>query len=84
MNRNRFQKHSGLFTCRHCARQTRDVNGSNGGVRLCEDCEQGCMQENGMLDSSDPAVIAQYERDMRECFQRAVNKGGRIAGYTPQ
>lgn len=79
-----FKKGSAAFNCRNCGRLTRDVDGSNGSVELCEDCNEGCMQENGMLDSSAPELIAQYEKDMRACFQRAVNKGGKIDGYTPQ
>ena len=79
-----FKKFSAAFECRYCGRLTRDVNGSNGSVQMCEDCEQGCMQENGFMDSSDPELKAQYERDMRECFQAAVNKGGTIEGYVRQ
>lgn len=84
MKHNRFKKHSATFNCRICGRLTRDVNGSNGDLQLCEDCEEGSMQENGMLDTSDPELAAQYERDMRACFQRAVNRGGKIKGYTPE
>lgn len=80
---NRFQRGSAAFECRHCKRLTRDTNGDNGGVRLCEDCYDGCSQENGMNDSADPELKAQYERDMRACFQRAVNKGGKLEGYAP-
>ena len=83
MNGRHFKRGSAAFACRNCGRGTRDVNGSNGNARLCEDCEAGSMQENGMLDSSDPELAAQYARDMRACFQRAVDKGGKIDGYKP-
>lgn len=82
MGNARFKRFSAVFDCRHCGRKTRDTNGSNGSLRLCEDCEDGCMQENGMNDTSNPEESAQYEKDMRAAFQRAVDKGGRIEGYT--
>lgn len=78
-NNSHFKARSGVFRCRHCSRSTRDTNGDNGGVRLCEDCYEGSMQENGMLDGGE--LAAQYEADMRACYQRAVNKGGKIDGY---
>jgi len=81
MSNSHFKKSSAVFECRHCGRRTRDTDGSNGSVQLCEDCNEGCMQENGMNDTDDEEVAAQYEKDMRECFQRAVNKGGVIEGY---
>lgn len=80
---NRFRRGSAAFECRHCGRLTRDTTGDNGSVTLCEDCYDGCSQQNGMNDSGDPALAAQYERDMRACFQRAVNRGGKIEGYAP-
>jgi len=80
MSNSHFKRHSALFNCRHCGRPTRDTNGDNGSVELCEDCHDGCMQENGFMNSEGEEQ-AQYERDMRECFQRAVNKGGVIEGY---
>jgi len=81
-NNRHFKRFSAVFKCRICGRSTRDTNGDNGGVLLCEDCFEGAEQENGYNDASDPASRAQYERGMRECFQRAVNKGGKIKGYT--
>lgn len=82
MSNSHFKKHSAVFECRHCQRRTRDTTGDNGDVQLCEDCYSGCEQENGFLNTSNPEERAQYERYMRECFQRAVNRGGVIAGYT--
>lgn len=42
----------------------------------------GILQgENRALNSADPVMAEQYERDMRACFQRAVDRGGCIAGY---
>lgn len=77
----RFKRGSAVFKCRNCQRSTRDTNGDNGGVLLCEDCYDGCGFENGYLDSCDPDEKAQYERDMNACFQSAVDKGGVIEGY---
>jgi hypothetical protein len=75
----RFKAGSALFECIHCGRRTRDTNGDNGKAEMCEDCYEGSMQENGALDGG--AEAAQYEADMRACYQRAVDKGGVIAGY---
>lgn len=79
-NNQRFKRGSGVFNCRNCQRSTRDTNGSNGYSQLCEDCYDGCEQENGFFDS-EGELKAQYERDMKACFQRAVDKGGIIRGY---
>ena len=81
MSNRHFRRGSAAFKCRHCGRLTRDTNGDNGGVLLCEDCYEGCMQENGYLNSEGEEQ-AQYKRDMDACFQRAVDKGGVIDGYT--
>ncbi len=82
MDNRRFKKDSAVFACIHCGRNTRDVNGDNGKAEMCIDCYEGSMQENGLLDGGEFA--AQYEADMRACYQSAVNKGGVIAGYTKQ
>ena len=77
-----FKRGSAVFSCIHCTRMTRDTNGDNGKAEMCEDCYEGSMQENGMLDGGE--LAAQYEADMRACYQSAVNKGGVIEGYLPQ
>ena len=82
MANNRFKLGSAVFTCLHCTRVTRDTNGDNGKAEMCEDCYEGSMQEKGMNDS--PELAAQYESDMRACYQAAVNKGGVIKGYARQ
>jgi hypothetical protein len=84
MANDRFKRGSGVFQCRHCTRQTRDTNGDNGRAELCEDCYDGCAQDNGYCDTSDPIEKAQFKRDADACFQRAVNKGGVLPGYTQQ
>lgn len=81
MRGNRFSK-GGCFKCRNCGRSTRNT-GDNGSVDLCPDCYEGFEQENGMANTDCPAEAAQYEKDMREAFQRAVDKGGVVKGYTP-
>jgi hypothetical protein len=78
-----FRRGQSTFLCRHCGRRSRDVDGGNGGVELCPECDQGCMSENGASDTSDPVERERYERDAREWFQRAVDKGGRIPGFIP-
>jgi hypothetical protein len=84
MSNSHFKRGSGVFTCRHCKRRTRDTDGDNGSVELCADCHQGCMYENGGNDTSD-----EKERDdcfalADACFQRAVNKGGTINGFSKE
>jgi hypothetical protein len=81
---NRFKKHSGVFNCRICGRSTRDTNGENGDLRLCEDCFEGSMYENGWDDNEgyDDLYSEQCRVKMEECYQNAVNKGGKIKGYT--
>ena len=46
MSNSHFKRHSAVFNCRHCGRKTRDVNGNNGSVELCEDCNEGCIRIN--------------------------------------
>jgi hypothetical protein len=84
MGNSHFQRRSAVFECRHCGRLTRDVNGSNGCVRLCEDCEDGCQWENGGTDTDDTTKRDACFAKANECFQRAVNKGGTIEGYAAQ
>lgn len=82
MSNSHFKRKSAVFECRHCGRRTRDTNGDNGRTGLCEDCYEGSMSENGWCDTDDEAEKAQCDRDMREAYQRAVDKGGVIDGYT--
>jgi hypothetical protein len=79
----KFKRGSAAFKCIHCARLTRDTNGDNGRAKMCEDCYEGSMQENGYMNSED-AERDQYKASMRACYQAAVNKGGVIDGYTKQ
>lgn len=82
MAHNRFKLGSAVFACRHCGRRTRDTNGDNGSVELCEDCNEGCMWDNGGNDTDDKAKRAECFAKADEHFQRAVNRGGTIKGYT--
>lgn len=81
MRNSRFKLGSAVFSCRHCGRRTRDTNGDNGSVELCEDCYEGCCYENGANDACDPDEAAGCRRIADAHFQRAVNKGGVIEGY---
>lgn len=82
MSNRYFKKDSGVFSCRRCSRRTRDTTGDNGSVELCEDCYDGCMYENGGNDASDEAERDECFARADACFQRAVNKGGTIEGYS--
>ncbi len=84
MNHSHFQRRSGVFNCRFCGRLTRDVNGSNGSTLLCEECEEGLQWENGGNDTDDEANKVTCFANANAAFQRAVNKGGVIEGFTKQ
>lgn len=84
MNNSHFKQRSGVFSCRRCGRLTRDVNGCNGGVQMCEDCEQGSMWENAAYDTDDEAKQAECYKKADECFQSAANKGGALEGFASQ
>ena len=79
-----FKRGSAVFNCCNCGRATRDTNGENGKLELCEDCYEGTMQENGYSDTDHPAEKAEYKRGMDHYYQQAVNKGGTIEGYAKQ
>lgn len=82
MSNSHFKQRSAVFSCRRCGRLTRDVNGSNGSVQMCEDCEQGSMWENGAYDTDEEAKQADCYKRADEYFQAAVNKGGTIEGFS--
>jgi len=46
-----FKKGSGCFKCRLCGKLTRDVNGYNGSIELCELCDIKTGAENTLSDS---------------------------------
>lgn len=76
-----FRRGSGAFRCRHCKRLTRDTNGSNGDLELCDDCSEGFMWDNGGNDTDDAAKKAECFTKADAHFQAAVDKGGVIEGY---
>ena len=84
MANNRFKLGSAVFTCRHCLRKTRDTNGDNGKVEMCEDCHQGCMYENGANDTGDSSQAHGLRLIADAHFRRSVGKGGVIEGYSAQ
>lgn len=74
--RNRFQKGSGLYTCRSCQRQTRSTgNGDNEHIRLCEECYELAGYDNAY---SDGCAEPSYLENARRYFARCVAKGGKI------
>ena len=81
MSYSRFKKGSGVFSCRHCKRRTRDTNGSNGNAELCADCDEGFLYENGGNDTSDAAERATCFARSDAAFNRAVGKDGVIEGF---
>ena len=80
MKNNRMRLGSGIFNCRICGRKTRDTNGENGDLELCEECFYGSMYENGWNDNEglDDVYAEECRVKMEEYYQRAVNLGGNI------
>jgi hypothetical protein len=62
LNRKRFQRGSGCFTCRACKKLTRDVNGINGQLGLCELCQTKAECGNTLSDNG-------YEGDAWAVFE---------------
>jgi hypothetical protein len=51
-NRNaRFQRGSGVYTCRCCGHNTRDTGGDGSGVRLCDTCYELAGEQNHIGDN---------------------------------
>jgi hypothetical protein len=47
----RFQRGSGVYTCRSCGHDTRDTGGDGSGVRLCDTCYELAGEVNHMSDN---------------------------------
>lgn len=48
---NRFNKGSGVYTCRICGKSTRETGEGEGELELCRKCYIEAGQENTYLDS---------------------------------
>jgi len=73
----RFYKGSSTFPCGTCTRNTRDTQHTN--VRLCAECYEAAGFENEQLDYGD--ADGKLQRQIDALYNRAVAKGGTIAGY---
>lgn len=72
---NRFQKGSGVFTCKCCKRQTRDTGDSNTDLRHCHECYELAGIENSYLDGcAEPSYLDTARHLLKQCQQR----GGQI------
>lgn len=49
----RFQKGSGVYTCRMCSHNTRDSGGDGAGVRLCDICYELAGEDNSISDTGE-------------------------------
>jgi hypothetical protein len=47
----RFQRGSGVYTCRSCNHDTRDTGGDGAGVQLCDLCFDLAGEENHVSDN---------------------------------
>lgn len=48
----KFKRGSGVFACTVCGKQTRDVNGQNGQLRMCELCQAKEECGNSISDNT--------------------------------
>lgn len=78
MNNSQFKAGQGVFTCRVCSRETRDV-GDNGSVELCHECYEVAGAENTLSDAGDTmsdAERASIQAYIYQMNRAAVAKGG--------
>ena len=85
MATSKFEKshrHPSVFQCLSCNRETRDT-GDNGAVELCPECNESALIENGICDEYyvTASALDAAKRLVHRLNQKAVNKGGVIAGY---
>jgi hypothetical protein len=52
----RFQKGSGVYTCRDCGKKTRETGNCESGVDLCAACYEDAGLENDHYDNHDEPV----------------------------
>jgi hypothetical protein len=72
---NRFAQGSGVFICHSCGKSTRDVNGVNGQLQLCERCELAAYVENAESDYGiDSPEAAQYRNDLKAHDEKNLKK----------
>lgn len=50
MKNSRFQRGSGVYTCRICSKQTRETGQSESGAELCAKCYEMSGDENSVAD----------------------------------
>ena len=60
----RFQQGSGVYTCEHCGKQTRETGSSESGVKLCRRCLNILEWANSVLD--DGAELDEVPEDIRD------------------
>ena len=68
---------SPVFACAICERRTRKTNQGNG--HLCPQCDEWCMQENGIVDghyAKDPEGLAHAEAHILKMKEKAAELGG--------
>jgi len=77
MNHNRFQRGSGTFNCQQCGKKTRDVNGQNGQLGLCELCQAKTESGNALSDYVENAwtmfdnckTVAECEKVLKDALK---------------
>ena len=77
---NRFERGSGLFTCRVCSRKTRSTGrGDNENCRLCVECFELAGIENSFMDGhGDANMLTEATRLFRELEQHGVSNPQRL------
>jgi hypothetical protein len=76
---NRFERGSGVYACRVCARSTRSTGrGDNEGVKLCAECFDLGGEENSVSDTGDLYCSAE---NVLEMIAAVKAKGGDVSAW---
>ena len=73
-----FRRGQSTFVCRQCGKRTRDVNGGNGNVELCELCDEKAMAGNSLADAgfrgTDPWYVFDACKTVREVEEKLTEE----------
>ncbi len=71
----RFQRGSGVYTCRSCGHNTRDTGGDGAGVRCCDICYELAGEENSISDTGKTYGSAESVANMLAALDRRNGAG---------
>lgn len=73
--KNRFEKGSGVYTCRMCSRKTRATGEDNQYVQLCYECFDLAGIENQISDHGSTPELESKRLALRKAV---LSKGGKL------